>query len=158
MSKECQVSQPSKCFLLSVNWKGTDAAVWSCMKIMLPTRIHRNPATAQLCSKWKQVLLSWVKGMPLSLGGGPGPCFQDSCKDHPQSNRSEHCIVQCFLMGTQSDFLWAVQGSPSARSKPRCALGREGKGPDSGVSSIQWSIFHPKYAWLFTASRKHCKG
>lgn len=85
----------------------------NCMKRMPPLCIHRNPAMAQLFSQRKPVLLSCVKGMLLSLGGGPGPCFQESCKDHPQSAGNEHSVVQCFLMGTQSNFLLSVKGSPS---------------------------------------------
>lgn len=90
---------------------------------------------AQLLSERKLVLLSCVKGMLLSLGGSPGPCFQESCKDHPQSNGSEHSVVQCFLMGTQSNFLLVVQGSP-LWDKSHCALDREDKGKNSGE-------FHP---------------
>ena len=106
---------------------------------MIPTGIHRNTTMAQLCSKRKQVLLSCVKGMRLSSGGDAEPCFQESWKDHRQSHRSEHSIVQSFLVGTLSNFLLTVQGSSSERSKSSCALVRECRGPNSGVSSIQGS-------------------
>lgn len=106
---------------------------------MLPTGIHRNTTTVQLFSKRNKVLLSCVKGMPLSSGGDAGPYFQESWKDHPQSHRSERFTVQCFLLGILNNFLLTVHRSPPERSKSSCALDRRCRSPNSGMGSIQGS-------------------
>lgn len=76
-----------------------------------------------------------MKGMLLSSGGGAGP--QESCKDHPQSNRSKHSKDAVFSDG------YSEQLSISSAGQPFCGINlivhqdRERKGQNSGVSSMK---------------------